>query len=93
MVRLDFRHLRFLVIEDNAHMRRLLRTILHGFGSRKVFEAEPGPACGAGRMDTSGSTAVEKGFLTGERNFSAPQTRPTRSNARDHVESQEGDHT
>lgn len=42
MVRVDFTRLRLLVVEDNAHMRRLLRTILHGFGSRDVFEAEDG---------------------------------------------------
>ena len=32
MVRIDFNRLRFLVIDDNAHMRRILRTLLHGFG-------------------------------------------------------------
>jgi two-component system chemotaxis response regulator CheY len=44
MVRIDFNRLRFLVIEDNAHMRRILRTLLHGFGSREVHEAEDGAA-------------------------------------------------
>ena len=42
MIRIDFSRLRFLVIEDNAHMRRILRTLLHGFGSREVYEAEDG---------------------------------------------------
>ncbi len=42
MVRIDFNRLRFLVIEDNAHMRRILRTLLHGFGTREVYEAEDG---------------------------------------------------
>ena len=42
MVRIDFTGLRFLVVEDNAHMRRLLRTLLHGFGTREVYEAEDG---------------------------------------------------
>ncbi len=42
MVRIDFSRLRFLVIDDNAHMRRILRTLLHGFGAREVFEAEDG---------------------------------------------------
>jgi hypothetical protein len=37
MVRIDFNRLRFLVIDDNAHMRRILRTLLHGFGTREVF--------------------------------------------------------
>jgi two-component system, chemotaxis family, chemotaxis protein CheY len=43
-IRIDFNRLRFLVIEDNAHMRRILRTLLHGFGSREVYEAEDGAA-------------------------------------------------
>ncbi|HEX3506489.1 MAG TPA: response regulator [Xanthobacteraceae bacterium] len=42
MVRIDFNRLRFLVIDDNAHMRRILRTLLHGFGAREVYEAEDG---------------------------------------------------
>ena len=42
MVRIDFNRLRFLVIDDNAHMRRMLRTLLHGFGAREVYEAEDG---------------------------------------------------
>jgi two-component system, chemotaxis family, chemotaxis protein CheY len=44
MIRIDFNRLRFLVIEDNAHMRRILRTLLYGFGSREVYEAEDGAA-------------------------------------------------
>ena len=44
MIRIDFNRLRFLIIEDNAHMRRILRTLLHGFGSREVYEAEDGAA-------------------------------------------------
>src|SRR5262249_61651177 len=42
MVHIDFNKLRFLVVDDNAHMRRILRTILHGFGARDVTEAEDG---------------------------------------------------
>lgn len=42
MVRIDFNKLRFLVIEDNVHMRRIIRTLLHGFGAREVYEAEDG---------------------------------------------------
>jgi two-component system chemotaxis response regulator CheY len=42
MVRIDFNRLRFLVVDDNAHMRRILRTLLHGFGAREVYEAEDG---------------------------------------------------
>jgi CheY-like chemotaxis protein len=44
MVRIDFNKLRFLVIDDNAHMRHILRTLLHGFGARDVYEAEDGAA-------------------------------------------------
>ena len=42
MVRIEFSKLRFLVVDDNAHMRRILRTLLHGFGARDVNEAEDG---------------------------------------------------
>jgi two-component system chemotaxis response regulator CheY len=42
MVKINFNRLRFLVIDDSAHMRRLLRTLLHGFGARDVYEAEDG---------------------------------------------------
>jgi two-component system, chemotaxis family, chemotaxis protein CheY len=44
MVRINFNRLRFLVIDDNAHMRRIMRTLLHGFGTRDVYEAEDGAA-------------------------------------------------
>ncbi len=44
MVRIDFTRLRFLVIDDNAHMRQIVRTILHGFGAREIMEAEDGAA-------------------------------------------------
>src|SRR5262245_57026781 len=44
MIRIDFNKLRFLVIDDNAHMRRILRSLLHGFGAREVYEAEDGAA-------------------------------------------------
>jgi two-component system, chemotaxis family, chemotaxis protein CheY len=42
MIRIDFNRLRFLVIDDNAHMRRIVRTLLHSFGTREVYEAEDG---------------------------------------------------
>src|SRR6478735_7432268 len=44
MIRIDFNRLRFLVIDDNAHMRRIVRALLHGFGARDVYEAEDGAA-------------------------------------------------
>jgi two-component system, chemotaxis family, chemotaxis protein CheY len=42
MIRVDFAKLRFLVVDDNQHMRRILRALLHGFGSRDVHEAADG---------------------------------------------------
>ncbi len=44
MVRIDFNRLRFLVIDDNAHMRQIVRTLLSSFGARAVYEAEDGPS-------------------------------------------------
>lgn len=42
MIRIDFKRLRFVVIDDNAHMRRILRAMLLGLGTREVIEAEDG---------------------------------------------------
>jgi len=44
MVRVDFSRLRLLVIDDNVHMRRIIRSLLHGFGAREIYEAEDGPS-------------------------------------------------
>lgn len=44
MIRIDFHRLKFLVIDDNAHMRRIVRQLLHGFGSREILDAEDGAA-------------------------------------------------
>ena len=44
MSHIDFNRLRFVVVDDNAHMRRIVRTLLHGFGAREVNEAEDGAA-------------------------------------------------
>ena len=44
MIHIEFTRLRFLVIDDSAHMRRMLRTLLYGFGVREVHEAEDGAA-------------------------------------------------
>ena len=44
MVRIDFSRLRFLVVDDNVHMRQILHTLLHGFGAREIWEAEDGAA-------------------------------------------------
>jgi two-component system chemotaxis response regulator CheY len=44
MVRVNFNRLRFLIIDDNAHMRRVMRTLLHGYGTREVYEPKTAPA-------------------------------------------------
>ena len=44
MINIDFSQLRFLIVEDNAHMRRVIRTLINGFGAREVMEAEDGAA-------------------------------------------------
>lgn len=36
MIRIEFHRLRFLVVDDNMHMRRIVRQLLHGFGSREI---------------------------------------------------------
>jgi two-component system, chemotaxis family, chemotaxis protein CheY len=41
-MRVDFPKLRFLVVEDNAHARRVLKALLLGFGAGAVHEAEDG---------------------------------------------------
>lgn len=42
--KVDFSGLRFLVVDDNQHVRRIVRTLLHGFGVREVYEASDGAA-------------------------------------------------
>lgn len=44
MAKIPFERLSFGVIDDNAHIRRLLRAILYSFGSRQIHEAEDGAA-------------------------------------------------
>jgi len=57
MVHIDFNKLRFLVVDDNLHMRRILRTLLHGFGARDVIEAEDG-ACALEAFSTGNPDIV-----------------------------------
>src|SRR6266851_823449 len=40
MFRIDFNKLRFLVCDDNPHMRRILRTLLHSFVARDAGVTE-----------------------------------------------------
>lgn len=42
MGKIAFDALRFVVVDDNAHMRRIVRTLLRAFGSREIYEAEDG---------------------------------------------------
>lgn len=42
MAKIDFEKLRFVVADDNAHMRRIVRTLLRAYGSREIYEAEDG---------------------------------------------------
>ena len=44
MMRVEFSRLRFIIIDDNTYIRRVLRALLYGFGAREVFEAEDGAA-------------------------------------------------
>jgi CheY-like chemotaxis protein len=41
-MRVDFTKLRFLLIDDNAFMRKVFKALLNGFGTRDVLEAEDG---------------------------------------------------
>ncbi|MGB0681169.1 MAG: response regulator [Magnetovibrionaceae bacterium] len=38
----DLSGLKFLVVDNNAHMRQIVYTILHGFGVDSIFQAEDG---------------------------------------------------
>ncbi|HTV30192.1 MAG TPA: response regulator, partial [Xanthobacteraceae bacterium] len=42
MAAIDYDSLRFLVIDDSAHMRTVVRALLRGFGAREIYEAEDG---------------------------------------------------
>ena len=42
MAKIAFDKLRFVIVDDNAHMRRIIRTLLRAFGSREIYEAEDG---------------------------------------------------
>ncbi len=42
MVKIAFEELKFVVVDDNAHMRAILLAILRAFGSREIYEAEDG---------------------------------------------------
>ncbi len=39
---MHFDRMRFVIADDNAHMRRIIRAILHSLGAREIHEAEDG---------------------------------------------------
>lgn len=43
-MKIDCSQLSFLIVEDSAYMRGILRAMLQGFGARRVFDAEDGAA-------------------------------------------------
>jgi two-component system chemotaxis response regulator CheY len=49
---LDFASISFLIVDDQPFTRRLVRTMLHGFGSREVYES----ASGAEALELARST-------------------------------------
>ena len=49
---LDFASISFLIVDDQPFTRRLVRTMLHGFGSREVYES----ATGAEALELARST-------------------------------------
>lgn len=52
MLKIDFEALRFLVVDDNAYMRQIVRTLLRGLGVRDINEAENG-AEGLAKFETT----------------------------------------
>jgi two-component system, chemotaxis family, chemotaxis protein CheY len=44
MLRIDIHRLSFLVVDANAYMRQITRTLLNGYGVRNIREAEDGGA-------------------------------------------------
>ena len=57
MINVDLTQLRFLIVEDNTHMRRVIRSLIHGFGAREVTEAEDG-ATGLEQFQTNAPDIV-----------------------------------
>ncbi len=43
-MKIDCSQLSFLIVEDSAYMRGILRAMLQGFGARRIYDAEDGAA-------------------------------------------------
>jgi two-component system chemotaxis response regulator CheY len=56
---------RFLIVDDNVHMIRLVRTLLNGFGARHIFEAKA-IADGLTHLRDSSIDIVILDYLIGE---------------------------
>lgn len=41
-MQLSLSDISFIIVDDSAHMRRIVVTMLRGFGARQIFEAEDG---------------------------------------------------
>lgn len=41
-MRVDLSNLSFLILDDNMHMRQILRSIMAGFGARRIYDAADG---------------------------------------------------
>ena len=49
----DFSRIRILIVDDNGYMLTILRTILHGFGIKKIYESrDPADAFDLVRTDS-----------------------------------------
>jgi YesN/AraC family two-component response regulator len=82
MAKIAFDELRFVVADDNAHMRRIVRTLLRAFGCREIYEAEDG-ASGLEAVEAYSPdiliTDITMPIFDGILNFCASRSRPPRS--------------
>ena len=61
----QFDRLRILVVDDNAHMRKLVSTILHAFGISQIIEAESGERAWALLRETNPDICVLDWMMDG----------------------------
>lgn len=60
-----FDRLRILVVDDNAHMRKLVMTILQAFGMTQIFEAADGERAWAALRDTNPDVIILDWMMDG----------------------------